>query len=74
MTIEIRVREIKRYQVTRYSDAPGVGQIETMAENLTATQADNIAMAVAARDHASGKSVIVQQHGEPEGSDYSSLL
>ncbi|HET8792078.1 MAG TPA: hypothetical protein VFM75_12795 [Modicisalibacter sp.] len=52
--IEYRVRPIKRYEVTRFSDAnPHIG-VSTVASNLTASEANDIAVAMHERANSLG--------------------
>lgn len=56
--VEVRVRPVERFQVTRCAN----GVVETVASDLTSGQADNVAMAFAARADADGKQVLVEAH------------
>lgn len=54
--IEYRVRKIERYEVTRYSEniERTAGGVETVASNLTQSQADDIAGAMLERSKSMG--------------------
>lgn len=61
--IEIKVRKIERYEVTRYSENEHCADCVTVASNLTQSQADDIAGAVYERARSAGKAVHVAYAG-----------